>query len=335
MFQRAQRAAARMAPLLAVQAFQTFHTVNTYILAPLMMFAEHLKNIALSYVPSYVSEVLLVTTEHPTPQVRPLYRASDYYFSWHRAYAVLMYVTDAHQYYVVTVWNSNTVRYETYFLNAFHLCRALSIRTIGAWWALSDFGIVSQLSAYLVSMRKVSYGIYELRIGTEYIAEALAPVIRSLELPDNITARALYAYYAYIKKAAAAPVPAPESAASFVKPMPSDTASEAGDSEAAASDVSLDTSNSSKSSAEVLYETPISHPISVSAPASPVEITPEIPEPAPAPAPVPAPAPAPTPPKATPAPKAATAPATVYRVTVMNYDLDEWECRDDAPIHAL
>jgi hypothetical protein len=325
MFQRAQRAAARMGPLFA---FQTFQMLNTYVVTPLMILTEHLKNIALSYVPSYVSEVLLVTTEHATPQVRPLYRASDYYFSWHRAYATLMYVTDVHQYYVVTVWNSNTVRYETYFLNASHLCRALSIRTIGAWWAMSDFGIVSQLSAYLVSMRKASYGIYELRIGSEYIAEALAPVIRSLELPDNITARALYAYYAYVKKIA---LPAPEPA-SFVKPMPSDTESEnEGECESDnLSSVSMDTSKTSKSSksskssdtAEVLYETPISHPISLSASAS--EITPAEPETVP----VPAPAAEKT---FTPKP----VPASVYCVTVINYDLDEWECRDDAPLHAL
>jgi hypothetical protein len=324
MFQRAQRAAARMAPVLA---FQLFHTLNTYVIAPLTILAENLKNIALSYVPSYVSEVLLVTTEHPTPQVRPLYRASDYYFSWHRAYAVLMYVTDAHQYYVVTVWNSNTVRYETYFLNAAHLCRALSIRTIGAWWAMSDFGIVSQLSAYLVSMRKASYGIYELRIGSDYIAESLSSVIRSLELPENITARALYAYYAYLKKTS---VPEPQVAsASFVKPMPSDTESDGngnGDGDGngdcdteSSSDISLSVSNSTKSSAEVLYETPISHPISVST--SSAEITPVEPAPVSPPRPF--------------QPQPPSSPPSVYRVTVLNYDLDEWECRDDAPLHAL
>lgn len=286
---------------LALHGFQAF---GTYVVAPALSAVAAAKKFAMSYIPSYVVEVLVVNTEHATPQILPVYRAIDYYYSWHRAHATTAYLTDADQYYVVTVWNAQSTRYESYFLSSKHLCRALGVRTVGTWWAFSDYGIATLLAAYVTSMKKLSYGIYDFRIGTEYAGETLREVHASLEIPDNISARALCAYYEHLKGR-----PATTAAATATTETATAT-EEAATTEAADSD-SVDT-------ADVFYKAtdppaaPASHPIAVSetsaaASAASSEMTAAAP----------------------------TEQAVPPTVVVINYELDEWECRGDAPIHAL
>lgn len=278
-------------------ALQAFQAASTYVVAPALTAVAAAKRFAMSYIPSYVAEVLVVNTEHATPQVLPVYRAADYYYSWHRAHATTAYLTDIDQYYVITVWNAQTTRYDSYFLSSKHVCRALGVRTVGTWWAFSDYGIATLLAAYVTSMKKLSYGIYDFRIGTEYAGETLRAVHASLEIPENVSARALCAYYAYLKGRPPSPSPSPSPPPAAVAPEPAvvdrrDSAD------------SADTADT----ADVVYvEQPASHPIAVSASSSDVVAAAAPPLP----------------------------PAAIPSVVVINYELDEWECRGDAPIHAL
>ena len=296
-------------------ALGLLRALTVYVAVPAAAIASHAKTFALSYVPSYVSRVIVVDTLTRVPQVREIYRASDYYFSWHRSHYTTTYLSDTDCYYAVTVWDSEAPGYRSYFLSSHHICRALGIRSVGNWWALSDFGIVTQLRAYIASMRASSMGMYEISVGKKYLLSDLSEYQKSLELPKNVSAKALIGFLSYIlpgsvelPKAVAPPAAAaaPPAAAPTVA-VQTDTAPEP---ESQDSPVPTDPPALSDTEAEA-EGFPASHPL-----------TP--PEP---PAPVPA------------APSAAPKPPAhddfIYEVVVMNYELEEYSCRNSEPLLAL
>ena len=189
--------AVALAQRAAVGAFRAF---TLYVVTPAAAVGALFKTFALSYIPSYVSNVVVVDTQTRVPQARHVYRASDYYFSWHRSHHTTTYLADAENYYAITVWDSGAEPpgYRSYFLNANHLCRALGIRSVGNWWALSDFGIVTQLRAYVASMRAASMGMYEISVDNKYLLSEISDYQKSLELPKNVSAKALVGLLAYL-----------------------------------------------------------------------------------------------------------------------------------------
>jgi hypothetical protein len=303
--------AVALAQRAAVSALRAF---TLYVVTPAAAVGALVKTFALSYIPSYVSNVVVVDTQTRVPQVRHVYRASDYYFSWHRSHHTTTYLADAESYYAITVWDSGAepTGYRSYFLSASHLCRALGIRSVGNWWALSDFGIVTQLRAYVASMRAASMGMYELSVDNRYFLPDLSDYQKSLELPKNVSAKALIGLLAYllpgsVKLPAAAKVAAADPEAPVVSaeepPVP-----------AAADD------NADDAADDADENFPTSHPLTSSASGVSPEISEE------------------TPPasqkRAAPA-AAAEADDFIYEVIVMNYELEEYSCRNGEPLLAL
>jgi len=313
--------AVALAQRAAVNALRAF---TLYVVTPAAAVGALVKTFALSYIPSYVSNVVVVDTQTRVPQARHVYRASDYYFSWHRSHHTTTYLADAESYYAITVWDSGAEPpgYRSYFLSSAHLCRALGIRSVGNWWALSDFGIVTQLRAYVASMRAASMGMYEISVDNKYFLPELSDYQKSLELPKNVSAKALIGLLAYllpgsVKLPAAAPVAKvaaaePEapvvSAEEPIVPADADVADDAADDAADAADDTAD------------ENFPTSHPLTSSASGVSPEITEE------------------TPPasqkRAAPA-DAAEADDFIYEVIVMNYELEEYSCRNGEPLLAL
>lgn len=291
-------ALAQRAAVFGLRAFAT------YVVAPAAALAQHAKKVALSYVPSYVSEVLLVEARDgpSAPRVRPVYRAADYYFSWHRAHHTTTYLDGDGCYYAITVWDPQEASYRSYFLNANHLCRALGIRSVGNWWALSDYGIVAQLRAYQASMRASCMGIYDLSVGGKYVLNAIAEYHKSLELPKNACAKAVYALLAHAgAPGVALPTAAEELVAAAAAPAPEPEPE----------------GETPKAPATPDAAPPASHPLAMSPSGESEPVAP-----APAPAPVAPPAPAP-------------APEFAYEVRVVNYELDENPCKNMEPLSAL
>jgi len=291
-------------------ALATLRALTVYVVTPAAAIASHAKTFALSYVPSYVSQVIVVDTLTRVPQVREIYRASDYYFSWHRSHHTTTYLSDTDCYYAVTVWDSEAPGYRSYFLSSHHICRALGIRSVGNWWALSDFGIVTQLRAYIASMRASSMGMYEISVGKKYLLSDLSEYQKSLELPKNVSAKALIGFLSYILPGsvelpkAVAPPPA---AAAPPAPVPVQTETATEPPTEQDSPVPTDPPALSDTEAEA-EGFPASHPL-----------TP--PEP-----------PAPAPPVA---PKPTAHDDFIYEVVVMNYELEEYSCRNSEPLLAL
>jgi len=334
--------AVALAQRAAVGAFRAF---TLYVVTPAAAVGALFKTFALSYIPSYVSNVVVVDTQTRVPQARHVYRASDYYFSWHRSHHTTTYLADAENYYAITVWDSGAEPpgYRSYFLNANHLCRALGIRSVGNWWALSDFGIVTQLRAYVASMRAASMGMYEISVDNKYLLSEISDYQKSLELPKNVSAKALVGLLAYLlpgsvklpTAAAAATATATAAAASeppaaAAKPEPR-AAAEPEPRASADSDAPIpkdrairlsfgsevDLCEAGDGARHVLTSHPLSNP------ATSPEITPE-PEQAP-------------PASAATAPTASAAPGDdfIYEVIVMNYELEEYSCRNGEPLLAL
>ena len=307
--------AVALAQRAAVSALRAF---TLYVVTPAAAVGALVKTFALSYIPSYVSNVVVVDTQTRVPQARHVYRASDYYFSWHRSHHTTTYLADAESYYAITVWDSGAEPpgYRSYFLSSAHLCRALGIRSVGNWWALSDFGIVTQLRAYVASMRAASMGMYEISVDNKYFLPELSDYQKSLELPKNVSAKALIGLLAYLLPGSVK-LPAAATAATATAPaanVASDPESPVAASEPAAAEA--------KPEHDVSDENfPTSHPLT-SQMASP-EITPEPEEP---------PAPAPAPKKAAATPEADD---FIYEVIVMNYELEEYSCRNGEPLLAL
>lgn len=186
-------------------------TVLTAVVSPIIIVAEHLQNLVLGYIPSYVQEVVIVSPNNnigQPPSVRRIYTASEYYFSWHRAFPVTAFITGEDDFYLFRVWNSQLCKESSYFLNAKHLTRALGLTSVRSLWALSDLGIVNSLEIYMQSVKNKRLGIFDIRIGagtgsgtsgsSATASQRHAPIMASLDLPENITARGLCALDAFM-----------------------------------------------------------------------------------------------------------------------------------------
>ena len=307
--------AVALAQRAAVGAFRAF---TLYVVTPAAAVGALVKTFALSYIPSYVSNVVVIDTQTRVPQVRHVYRASDYYFSWHRSHHTTTYLADAESYYAITVWDSGAEPpgYRSYFLSSAHLCRALGIRSVGNWWALSDFGIVTQLRAYVASMRAASMGMYELSVDNRYFLPDLSDYQKSLELPKNVSAKALIGLLAYLLPGSVKlPAAAPAAKVAAAEPKEPVVSAEEPPVPAAADDATADPA---ADDADANF--PTSHPLTASASGVSPEISEE------------------TPPasqkRAAPA-AAAEADDFIYEVIVMNYELEEYSCRNGEPLLAL
>ena len=173
-------------------AFVAAQYINRYIVHPVSQVAGKVKKIAMTFIPSYIEEVIVVNTKNPTfdSRVKILYQAHKFYYTWHRAHHLTTYM-DTDAFYVIRAWNGTTARNESYFLNAQHLTNALGVKHLGYMWALSDFGIISQVASYITSLRNTSKNIYEIQRGNTFVLDKVQDLTRSLQVPKNITVDAL------------------------------------------------------------------------------------------------------------------------------------------------
>lgn len=173
-------------------AFVAAQYINRYVVHPVSQVAGKVKQIALTFIPSYIEEVIVVNTKNPAfeSRVKILYQAHKFYYTWHRAHHLTTYM-DTDAFYVIRAWNGITARNESYFLNAQHLTNALGVKHLGYMWALSDFGIISQVASYINSLRNTSKSIYEIQRGNTFVLDKVQELARSLQVPKNITADAL------------------------------------------------------------------------------------------------------------------------------------------------
>lgn len=103
--------------------------------------------------------------------------------------------------YVFRVWNQNTVRYENYMLSPTNLMEALQLRSISAIWALSDVGIVTMLHKYMEWKTKTScnYALFDMTIDGRSAFHDLRSYMSSILLPNNMNARVLAIWYAFLR----------------------------------------------------------------------------------------------------------------------------------------
>jgi len=186
-------------------------------------------------------------------------------------------------------------------------------------------------------MRAASMGMYEISVDNKYLLSEISDYQKSLELPKNVSAKALVGLLAYLlpgsvklptaatatatataaseppaaaaaSEPRAAAEPEPRASADSDAPIPKDRAIRL----SFGSEVDL--CEAGDGARHVLTSHPLTNP------ATSPEITPE--------------------PEQAPPPEAASAPAApgddfIYEVIVMNYELEEYSCRNGEPLLAL
>lgn len=115
--------------------------------------------------------------------------------------------------FLIRGWNQAHGRVESFFLNSHHLCEALGLKHLEHIWALSDTGLMAQLSCYLKKMKHKMHDIFDIQVPVFHHEEKhkendgirwkditcdLSPVLKSLQLQENATAADVLTLYKYI-----------------------------------------------------------------------------------------------------------------------------------------
>jgi hypothetical protein len=167
----------------------------------------------LCVIPSSIIEVIEFDPEETEPYV--LYRKSRhipylYESNWTDGFPETSDLNDQAMY-LIRGWNQVEGKQESYYLNAYHLCQALGLKNINHMWALSDMGIIVQLSCYLKQNKHKMNDIFDIQVpvfhhdneknGVRWkdITSDVSPYLKSLQLTENVTARGVIDLYRYIK----------------------------------------------------------------------------------------------------------------------------------------
>lgn len=159
--------------------------------------ARSVANFAKSFIPSKILQVIYI---NPADEVKAteIYNGLNY-FSWPNAHVKTRYLQNT-GFYVFRVWNSHSGHIESYFVSASNLSKAFSMKSLFAFWALTDDGIIQILSDY-VRVSACNLSIFAIMRGTYDITSNryLQVFIKSLSIPNNITAEALLCLCDYIE----------------------------------------------------------------------------------------------------------------------------------------
>jgi hypothetical protein len=168
-------------------------------------------------VPSTVYEVVEFDSKEPEEPV-VLYKKSKYIpflyeSSWCDGFPETANVTDD-SVLLIKGWNQTDGKVQSFFLNSHHLCEALGLKSVHHMWALSDMGIMTQLSCYMKQMKHQMHDILDLQVPVFHhdknnkdqdgirwkdITSDLSPYLKSLQLRENVTADDVIMLYKYIQ----------------------------------------------------------------------------------------------------------------------------------------
>lgn len=147
----------------------------------------------LSVFPSHVIEVV----HHYQNSSEVIYRAKTIFSSWTDAYQRTLYAS-LEGYHSIRVWNSGQYMFHNYYLSGVELNRALGLRNLTSWFALSDFGMITLLASYMHSIQNNKQKILAIIIHGEDVTHILKPYIESLSIPRNVTAEAVCMLYNHL-----------------------------------------------------------------------------------------------------------------------------------------
>ena len=146
------------------------------------------------YVKSIFPPQVLEVSHHMHGISETVYMAKTFLSQWSNAFCTNMYLS-YEGFYRIVVWNSHTLSYQSYFLSAAHMEKAINSRHLFSWWAMTDFGIVTMLTSYMSMMQVDKHYIVGILVHGEDVTHILKPYFSSLCLRHNCTARAVCSLY--------------------------------------------------------------------------------------------------------------------------------------------
>jgi hypothetical protein len=162
----------------------------------LLLWKKKAVNYLSSWIPSYIESVVHVSMKESG--VQKVYDGPQHWYHWAHARMQNMFLTDE-GFYVIHLWNPLHSHTDHYFLDARILSKALGLRNLGAWWALTEFGTMLMLSVFMFSQKVDKQRYVGLLIDAKDISSLVSPFTSSLCLDNNVTAAALCRYVAYLQ----------------------------------------------------------------------------------------------------------------------------------------
>lgn len=168
------------------------------MLSSIVTLVHRCKDWLLSFRPSQVEEVVHIDDlGHSTPIYKALCPICPW---WHwRKDDHLFLPNDGN--YAIRVWNRDLARTKCYIWSTSMLCKALGVRTIGTWWAMSDIGVVVMLESYMRSLHGNRQRAVSILMNEVDILPTVRPYLLSIGVSKNITARTLCSLYSYLTRA--------------------------------------------------------------------------------------------------------------------------------------
>ena len=182
-------------------------TIAGNILLRIKRLATCASNLVCSCVPSTVLEVTCINCD--TDEITEIYNAHRQFYTWSRAESEIIRDLSIDNFYVFRVWNADTKSSESYFVSGEHLANSFHMKSLYALYGLTDYGIIDMLSNYVelngMSLSILGILVPDLDGGADKEVSShhmIQPLLRSLAIPNNITALAftmLCEYYNLIK----------------------------------------------------------------------------------------------------------------------------------------
>ena len=190
-------------------------TIAGNILLRIKRLATCASNLVCSCVPSTVLEVTCINCD--TDEITEIYNAHRQFYTWSRAQSEIIRDLSIDNFYVFRVWNADTKSSESYFVSGEHLANSFHMKSLYALYGLTDYGIIDMLSNYVelngMSLSILGILVPDLDGGADKEVSShhmIQPLLRSLAIPNNITALAftmLCEYYNLIKVQPVKPKP--------------------------------------------------------------------------------------------------------------------------------
>ena len=153
---------------------------------------DDVKKYAKSFFPSQIVCVSL----HINKLTDKVYQSTSLFPGWANSFCSNMYLPYVKEgYYRIDVWNSNVSSNQHYYLSVKQLEKALGLRYLSSWWAMTDFGIITMLSSYVSMMQMNKNCILGITIDGKDVTHILKPYLISLSLKGNCTARSVCSLY--------------------------------------------------------------------------------------------------------------------------------------------
>jgi hypothetical protein len=127
----------------------------------------------------------------------PLYDGRAVGWRWHAAFMQTMFAPQG-AHYLLETWHTERKGRNYHLLSAETLSEALQLRGLTSWWAMTDFGICTLLSAFFAARRPNTRDLFAIMVNGEDATTVLKPFLSSIALPQNVTAAALTHLYHHI-----------------------------------------------------------------------------------------------------------------------------------------